>query len=210
MARVLVATPTFDGSVSIEYLLSLLQLREVTDFDLCLIPGIHFVDQARDMAAAKFLKSECEFLFFIDSDLSFPANAVTRLMDYDKPVCGGAYRVKHDQHAYPEYGILGEENGLLKVSMLPGGFTCIRRDVIEALWGSTPHYRVAFGGGFQEVAAMFARELHDGVMVSEDAMFSRRASGFGLWLDPDITFTHVGSKGWRGNYKEHCDAADGA
>ena len=202
MAKVLVATPTFDGTVSSEYLLSLLRLRERMDFDLCLVPGVHFVDQARDMAAAKFLSSENEFLFFIDSDLSFPAEAVERIIGYNKPVCGGSYRIKNDSHLYPQLGHIGIDDNLHRVSLLPGGFMCIRRDVVQSLWDSTPHYKAAFGGKFNEVAAMFSREIHDGVMVSEDAMFCRRAFGFGLWLDPDITFGHVGTKMWVGNYKE--------
>jgi hypothetical protein len=196
--KVLVATPTFDGQVSIEYLFSMLRLKEQLDFQLSLIPGVHFVDQARDMAAAKFMQSDCEYLFFIDSDLLFPAEAAMRIVGHGKPVCGGAYRIKNDQHLYPEYGVVGNEDGLLKVSMLPGGFTCIRRDVVEHLWNSCPHYTYAG----TELAAMFARELHDGVMVSEDAMFSRRAAPFGLWLDPDIDFSHVGKQSWRGNYAE--------
>ncbi len=204
--KVLIATPSFDGNVRIEYLLSLLQTRELIDFDLCLVPGVHFVDQARDMAAARFLASDAEFLFFIDSDLEWPAQAVPRLVSYDLPVVGGAYRIKDDRHLYPNYGEQSTNDDLIKVSMLPGGFLCIRRDVIQSLWDSTPHYRTAIRGNFVEVAAMFARELHDGLMVSEDAMFSRRASAFGLWLDPDITFTHVGTKGWQGNYKEYRNA----
>lgn len=201
--KVLIATPTFDGTVSNEYLLSLLRLKEHLDFKLTLVPGVHFVDQARDIAAARFLQSDCEYLFFIDSDLGFPADAVTRIIAHGKPVCGGAYRVKYDQELYPNYGVRGGADGLLQVSVLPGGFMCIRRDVVQALWDSVPHYRMAVGNGYVEVAAMFSRELHDGMMISEDVMFCRRASGYGVWLDPDIEFTHVGTKGYTGNYKEY-------
>ena len=198
--KVLIATPTFDGNVSIEYLLSLLKTREKLEFDLALIPGIHFVDQARDIAAAKFLQSDCDYLFFIDADLSWPDDVISRIISHNKPVCGGAYRIKHDEELYPNYGTTG--SGLQQVSVLPGGFMCIRRDVVQSLWDATPHYKVAYGNKFIEVAAMFSRELHDGVMVSEDVMFCRRASGFGIWLDPDIDFGHTGSKTYYGNYHD--------
>ena len=196
MAKVLIATPTFDGKVCNEYLLSLLATKESIDFKLFLIPGIHFVDMARDIAVTKFLATDCEYLMFIDSDLGWPADAVARLVNHNKPVCGGAYRIKYDEELYPQMG--GDDTEELhQVGLLPGGFVCIQRQVIEHLWASVPHYHTAHIG---EVAAIFSRELHDGVMVSEDAMFSRRALPFGLWLDPNIDFTHVGTKGWSGNY----------
>lgn len=198
--KIFVATPTFDGKVCNEYLLSLLCLREQTEFKLCLVPGIHFVDQARDIAAAKFLATDYDFLFFIDSDLGFDAEAVVRLAERNKPVTGGAYRIKYDEELYPNYGVTAGEDGLMRVAVLPGGFMCIRRDVVQALWNATPHYNTAHAG---EVAAMFSREIHDGVMVSEDVMFCRRAAGFGLWLDPNIAFTHVGTKAFHGNYKDY-------
>jgi hypothetical protein len=80
--------------------------------------------------------------------------------------------------------------------------------VVEALWNSTPHYKAAYGNKFIEVAAMFSREIHDGVMVSEDIMFCRRVVGFGVWLDTDIEFGHVGSKTYSGNYKNFMEKQD--
>lgn len=197
MTKVLVATPTFDGKVCNEYLLSLMQSREQVEFGVFLLSGVHFLEMARDIAVAKFLQSDSEYLMFIDSDLGWQPDAIKQLVEHDRPVVGGAYRIKYDEELYPNYGVLGEEDGLLRVSMLPGGFTCIRRDVLQHLWDSLPHYHTAHIG---EVAAVFSRELHDGVMVSEDAMFSRRAFPFGLWLAPDINFTHVGTKAYQGNY----------
>lgn len=161
------------------------------------------MDQARDIAAAKFLKTDCEYLFFVDSDLGWDAEAFARIVSHGKPVCGGGYRIKHSDELYPQYGVISELDGLMQVSMLPGGFMCIRRDVIEHLWNSVPHYNTAHVG---EVAGMFQREIHDGVLVSEDAMFSRRAAPFGLWLDPDIEFSHVGNASFVGNYRRHLDA----
>lgn len=197
--KVFVATPTFDGKVCNEYLLSLLRLKEATDFKLCLIPGVHFVDMARDIAAAKFLKTDCTHLMFIDSDMGFPPDAVNRLIAHDKPVVGGAYRIRHDEELYPTYGGAPSFD-LHQVQILGGGFMCVQRHVIEALWGAVPHYNTAHVG---EVAAMFSREIHDGVMVSEDVMFCRRVAGFGVWLDPNIDFDHVGGKTYSGNYRQY-------
>lgn len=207
MAKVLIATPCFDGTVRDEYLLSLLQLREQIDFDLFLIPGIHFVDTARDVAAAKFLASDAEYLFFIDADLGWDASAVIRMIESGKDVIGGAYRIKHDLELYPTYSA---DNGT--VIGLPGGFLCIKRNVIEALSGIVPHYSFVVGNGFIDVPAIFARSLIDGRMISEDMMFCRRAmsAGFTLTLDADIDLRHIGTKAWAGNYQKHLAQKDHA
>lgn len=206
---VLIATPSFDGYVTSDYLLSLLQTRGSVDFDLCIIPGIHFVDTARDMAAARFLESSAEYLFFIDSDLGFPADAVGRLMEHDKDVVGGAYPIKHDHEHYPvscmtDNGRPITENGLIKAAGLPGGFLCIKRRVIEVLADSVPHYQQAAGKRFMDVPAIFSRAIIDGRMIGEDLMFCNRAAaaGFELWIEPNIQFSHIGNKSYVGNYNK--------
>lgn len=199
---VLIATPTFDGSVCADYLLSILGTRELVDFDLCLIPGVHFADTARDLAVARFLESKAEYLFFIDADLGWPADAVARLIAHDKDVIGGAYPIKNDSRHYPVVCEQEPQNRLIKATGLPGGFLCIKRNVIELISASVPHYQKAMGNRFMDVPAVFARAFVGNQMIGEDFMFCRRAidAGFELWLDPDIDFTHVGANAWRGNY----------
>lgn len=199
---VLIATPTFDGNVCADYLLSLLSTRERLDFDLCLIPGVHFADTARDLAVARFLESGADHLFFIDADLGWPADAVARLIAHDKDVVGGAYPIKNDARHYPVVCESEVQGGLIKASGLPGGFMCIKRKVIESLADTVPHYKKAMGNRFLDVPAVFARAFVGDQMIGEDFMFCRRAAdaGFELWLDPDINFSHNGAKAWHGNY----------
>jgi hypothetical protein len=206
---VLIATPSFDGNVTTDFMLSLLQTRETLDFDLCVIPGVHFVDTARDLAAARFLESSADYLFFIDSDLGFPESAVASLMAHGKDVVGGVYPIKNDTEHYPvacmtdKAGRPVVDGQLLRASGLPGGFLCIARRVVEALAAVVPRYQHAIGSRLMDVPAIFQREVIDGRIWGEDFMFCRRASalGFELWLDPDITFTHVGTKPFTGNYR---------
>lgn len=199
---VLIATPTFDGNVCADYVLSLLNTREKLDFDLCLIPGVHFADTARDLAAARFLESDASHLFFIDADLGWQADAVQRLIAHDKDVIGGAYPIKHDQRHYPVICDGEAQGGLIKATGLPGGFLCIKRKVIERIAETVPHYKKAMGNRLLDVPAIFARAFVGNQMIGEDFMFCRRAAdaGFELWLDPDIDFSHNGAKAWRGNY----------
>jgi hypothetical protein len=201
---VFIATPTFDGSVCGEYLHSLLRATATVDFQLALIPGIHFVDTARDIAVAKFLATDLEYLFFIDSDVGWSGDAITKLINHKKDIVGAAYRVKNDNELYPVYLTDEKQDGLIRAIGLPGGFLCIHRPVIERLVTSVPSYKWVVNGEFIRVPALFTRVLMDDRMVSEDMMFGRRAmaAGYQLWFDPDVTMSHIGRQAFIGNFKE--------
>ena len=201
---VFVAPPTFDGSVCGEYLHSLLRATNSVDFELALIPGIHFVDTARDLAVAKFLATKHDHLFFIDSDVGWTDGAISRLIGHDKDIVGAAYRVKHDMERYPVYLTDEEQNGLRRAIGLPGGFICIKRAVIERVVTTVPTYSWAVHGAWVQLPALYSRVLMDGRMVSEDMMFGRRAMacGYQLWFDPDVTLSHIGRTAYIGNYKD--------
>lgn len=202
---VFIATPTFDGSVCGEYLHSLLRATSSVDFQLALIPGIHFVDTARDVAVAKFLATDHEYLFFIDSDVGWSGDAITQLVNHKKDIVGAAYRIKDDVERYPVYLTEEKDGNLIRALGLPGGFLCIHRSVIERLVMSVPSYKWAIGGEFIRVPALFTRVLVDDRMVSEDMMFGRRvmAAGYQLWFDPDVTMSHIGRRAFIGNYKDY-------
>ena len=202
---VYIATPTFDGSVCGEYLHSILQATATVTFQLALIPGVHFVDTARDIAVAKFLKSKCEYLFFIDSDIGWKGDAISKLINHNKDIVGASYRVKNDIERYPVYLTEETEGPLIRAIGLPGGFVCIKRAVIEKMVQTVPTYQWVVDGEFTRIPALFARIFMDDRLVSEDMVFGRRAMalGYQLWFDPDVTMSHIGSKAFIGNYKEY-------
>jgi hypothetical protein len=205
---VFIATPTFDGSVCGEYMHSLLRATATVDFQVALIPGIHFVDTARDIAVAQFLATKHEHLFFIDSDVGWAGDAISQLVNHKKDIVGASYRIKDDTERYPVYLTDEIKDGLIRAIGLPGGFLCIHRSVIERLVASVPSYQWVVNGAFARVPALFTRVLVDDRMVSEDMMFGRRAmaAGYQLWFDPDVTMSHIGRRAFIGNYKEYENA----
>ena len=203
---VLIATPSYDGQVCGEYLHSMLRAASTVDFELALIAGVHFIDTARDIAAVKLLDSKHEYLVFIDSDLGWEGDAINQLISHKKDIVGGAYRIKNDTELYPV--TYREAQGkLIRANSLPGGFLCIHRSVIERMAGAYPSYKCVVKGAFKRVPALFSRVLMDDRMVSEDIMFCKRAvaAGYDLWLDPDITFGHIGSKSFIGNFASYLE-----
>lgn len=205
---VLIATPSYDGQVCGEYLHSILRATTSVDFELALIAGVHFIDTARDIAAAKLLESKHEYLLFIDSDLGWDDGAIAKLTAHNKDIVGGAYRIKHDTELYPvDYRADEPQDGLIRANSLPAGFLCIHRRVIERMASAYPSYQFVVKDVFKRIPALFSRALIDDRMVSEDIMFCRRASaaGFDLWIDPNITFGHIGSKAFIGNFSTYLE-----
>jgi hypothetical protein len=130
-------------------------------------------------------------IFWHDSDVTFPADALQRLLAHDKDIAGAFYNRRT-----PPYKTAGELEdtsidialgGLQKALTIPGGLILVRTDVyrkIASPWYFESHDHNA-RSGFDP----------DGT-VGEDINFCKRAreAGFDLWVDLDLTFEigHVG------------------
>ena len=94
MQSVFVATPTYDEWVCMEYAADL----AVTAFCLskanigmmhAIAPGNPFLDMARNQLVDRFLETDCTDLLFIDADVGWDAETVTRVLSYPQEVVGG-------------------------------------------------------------------------------------------------------------------------
>ena len=131
----------------------------------------------------------------IDADLGWSPDAPRRMMESDKPLIGGAYPLKTDLINH----IAVSDQGL------PGGFLMVKREVIEKMSQGLPKYKCAsLPYGELHVAPLFTREMRPDGYTGEDFMFCKRAkqSGFDFTVEPDIDFSHIGIKAWKGNYKQ--------
>jgi hypothetical protein len=55
----------------------------------------------RNQLASDFMMSDCDKMFFIDSDISFEPGAIVKLALFDVDLVGGAYRYKFETENYP-------------------------------------------------------------------------------------------------------------
>lgn len=194
---IFVAIPAY-GGVTTETAQSLLNeaaaAREVgVEMRFAFLSGCSLITHARNQLAKDFLDSDCERMVFIDADVAWEPGAVLRLVSHGKDVVGGAYRFKSDDENYPviwpDGAGLVQEDGLIAVKSLPGGFLQISRAALEKLrrWDREyVHHGQTFHGFFHAPIA-------EGMMFGEDAAFCfdwRRAGGQ-VWLDPELTLTHV-------------------
>lgn len=178
------------------------------------LPGLQFVDVARNFIVTEFLQNHSDktHLFFIDDDVGFsPVDKVVEFINRPEDIVAGIYPLRKDgpPQEYPcmldfEGDTLKEADHLVKGIQIPMGFTCIRRHVLEALARKCETYSFPHAEeGDKTVYNIFERGPIDQIYMGEDVHFSRKVqeAGFSIWVDPDIDFTHRGSKVWRGRFR---------
>lgn len=188
--------------------------------------GSAVIQAARSDVLHAFLQSDCNRLFWIDSDMEWTAHDFGMLLALSaKPgmdVVGCTYPAKRDPITYfvkcDDTTIPVNEYGCLKVDGLGLGFTVMTREAVEAVANTKPW-------ALDEVSGAFVREVFrcDTVPLNrlgeegkcppelvgqpiygrrgEDMAFfaDLRDLGYTVWLYPNIQLGHIGTKTYRGD-----------
>lgn len=137
-------------------------------------------DQARCFLAQRALKGGYDKLLFLDDDMGFPADTVTRLMSHNKPIIAANYvcRVFPVQPlamkgAHRVYS--NGKTGLEQVDRAPSGVMLIDTSVFAKL--TMPWFQTTF-------------QPHDPEnWMSDDVWFCDKArqAGYEIWVDHDLS-----------------------
>jgi len=208
-ARIFVGTPAAYGEVKHVFHRSML----VSQLD-CLQHQIFFysetcqspyIQQARNFLVSRFLEMKaCTHLMWIDNDLGWDANAISRMVERDVDVISGVYPTKDPKcSGFPYYELGPVVDGLQPVRRVPGGFMLIKRHVVEAVVASCKQHTFNADGKVILVPYIYGDIYHEETqqLAVEDFAFCDRliALGFKIWVETNITFAHVGSFAWVGN-----------
>lgn len=157
-AKVMIAVPNM-GSIHADLVQRLIRWHVVptpgVESVALLAPrGIQPHDVARNWCVKKFLETDSTHLFFVDSDVIPPENALEELIAAHNPVISGAYPIKklnsNTNQAETVYALfVKDEDNTLKpikagsgyayVDRCGGGCLLIRRDVLEQM--PKPHFK---------------------------------------------------------------------
>ena len=161
------------------------------------------ISRGRNKLATAFLQSDCDYMLMIDADLEFPSDALDRLIRDDKDLIAAPYTSKSTpplwtirffDHAMPTY-----VSGVMPVRFVSGGFTLIKRHVLEKMAKSAARYRDK-GEWYYDFFSPHIRELFPGEpeYLPEDWSFCQRANdaGFEIFCDFDIRLLHFGMHGY--------------
>ena len=171
-ARIMIATPCFGGVLTQGYVESIIKLIHYAgennlEVRLALLGHDALITRSRNTLVAAFLDlPDMTHLMFIDADIAFEPEAVSRLVEFDEDLVAGVYPLKvHDwaqsqerQRRYCEPPHLAslayvgtfceepalERRGDFATAVYAGtGFMLIRRRVLEILADAHPELRYA-------------------------------------------------------------------
>jgi hypothetical protein len=221
--KVMFATPCYISAVSMNYVTSVYQLALHNQrFGLDAILHMHsesLITRSRNKMVIHFLRDpSLTHLFWIDSDISFTPQAVSRLLLADRDVVAGVYPLKtfnwpvdgmpagttreQFEDRYTDYAFnpiiasgsrVGEaldEDGFIEVAETATGFMCIKREVILRMMKHYPELNYVPDGPPNNPDANLHFLLFD-CMVDPDS---------GRYLSEDYAFCRrwrdMGGKVW--------------
>lgn len=193
--EVFFGTPSYSKTLSVDYNRSMVQSAILLtklgiEMHQQVLAGNCFLGMARNAIVKDFLASTATDLIFVDSDVGWDAKVLPRILSYEQEIVGGLVpkRDTENESCYHQNALTGViQNTLFQSLELPTAFMRIKRSAFAKL--KEPYFR----------AESSAEEF------GEDIYFCRRwcETGEFLWVDSDITFTHRGSRAWRGNFYDH-------
>lgn len=135
------------GNISTELVANLIRWSHNIDYEIqihCPI-GLYPLDNARNTVVKNFLKTDCDYLWWIDDDIVPPFNALDRLIQADKDVisavCFSMRQHNNEYFPYPVTLRLNENeeyeiyygDGIEEVDAVGGACVLVKRKVYEAI-----------------------------------------------------------------------------
>jgi len=225
--RVIIAIPAYDCTAHLETIGAIIvagqELQKAgIEWGLIYQGGSSIISTARNALVHTFLSlPEATDLVFIDSDISFKAEELLKLIAWGahQDIVAGAYRIKQDELKYSVHPILGGKNDdemtfdqsrlLVEAEGVATGFLLIKRHVFETMQPDMLTYNDRELG---KVSAFFHFDIDEkeGKYVGEDIYFCKKAkkAGFKIWLDPSMWLSHVGLKHFSGRLADSFHAIE--
>lgn len=215
MTHVVVAVPAYAGTVHLSTMRSLIHdmtalmsrgdtVSVIDECDGC------YLDDIRAAIVAHFLHGTGDVLVQVDTDVSWEAGALLRIVDAPVDMCAGVYPKRKDPIEWPVRFLDRKElwadpdTGLIEVEGAPGGFVKYSRSMLEKMVSSyhhlnfrTPRSPTGWACGLYE-----AYRYGDGHKLGDDYAFCRRWRDLGgqVWIDPEIRMSHIGAKAFVGHF----------
>ncbi len=214
-----IAMPCYD-SVKIQTMVSMCKLvADLTRADIKVDINTlksPYVSYARNILTAQFMKSDKDYLLFIDADVEFEPECPLRMVVAQKDIVCTPYRVKTNDPDVVRYTTTVPDNdnvkvlpgGLVELTRGPSGMMLIHRRVFETLQKNRPDLEIQahqhvdlFPEGFK-IFSFWDCVFKDGKWTGDDIAFCNLATenGFKLYANIESTMVHHGGYGYKGRF----------
>ena len=209
MVKILIATPSYGGSVFTQYTESLLKtcfvlIENNIQFQVKFISN-QIVTRARNMLSSLFLEDPSfTHMMFIDADIVWKAEDVKKLVDHDKECVIGIYPNKK---YYWEKGNLillpssvieshesTSSSTLVEVKYAATGFMLLSRSSLEKIKHEVDTFTLPSEKGIVHLHNYFDCNVVDNNYLTEDYYFSHlfRKNDGKIFADKSINLHHIG------------------
>ena len=214
-----IAMPCYD-SVKIQTMVSMCKLvadltRAGIKVDINTLKS-PYISYARNILTAQFMKSDKDYLLFIDADVEFEPECPLRMVVAQKDIVCTPYRVKTNDPKVIRYTTSVPDNnnvkvlpgGLVELTRGPSGMMLIHRRVFETLQKNRPDLEIQahqhvdlFPEGFK-IFSFWDCIFKDGKWTGDDIAFCNLATenGFKLYANIESTMVHHGAYGYKGRF----------
>ena len=206
MKRVLIATPSYDGTVDVWYSsalhrTTLLGIENGIYFHPVFMSYDALIQRSRNDLVALAAENDFDGILWIDADIEWSPQWTIEVVASDKDVLGlpcikksiteESYNVK----AKPEQ--LGE--GIISVESIGTGFLYLSKQAFTYLWDNSESY--VHNG--QDRRWIYEVKIQDSDIISEDVLACQklRQGGFEIFVDTTKTCNHVGKLKFQGNFE---------
>lgn len=214
MKHIMVAIPAYTGTVHMGTMRSLMTdlialIKRGDKFTLVDDIGNALIADCRGVIATNFLHSDCDELVFIDSDVTWEAGALLRLIDHPVDLVAGIYPVRaaplrfNVRYMDKKELWADPETGLLEVEAVPAGFTKYSKNCIKKMVEAYPKQYFHNESKTKEFYPLFDYFVDEekNYKWGEDYSFCIRWKNIGgkVWIDPEIGMGHIGLKVFEGH-----------
>ena len=163
--------------------------------------GDSLISRARCQSLFAFLQSDCEWLFTLDDDIELPPHAMVKLIEADKDIIGGIYRLKSQTINRNPFAIrFLEENAHIgkdmvhEVQYVSTGCVMHKRSFIEKLVSQYEDLYFLENLTSQKVPALYLPFIYNNEYLSEDWSFCQRAIDMGhkIYMHSGVQCGHWG------------------
>jgi hypothetical protein len=168
-----------------------------------MLAGCGYLSDARNRLTAEFLRSSCDRLLWVDSDMMFKPADVARVSSHQEEVVGGLYYKRKVEADVCCQGMPGLEKstsdarGLIEVARIGTGFLCMTREVFRTMAARVALDVYTDEEGREQRDYWPTRLVGEGKQrgfLGEDYAFcdAWRAIGGRIWADAMCQVGHVG------------------
>jgi hypothetical protein len=164
--------------------------------------GDSLVSRARNNCLADFLQSDSQYFLTLDDDISLPERGMVQLIEADKDMVGGIYRLKKDVEPDPNVNPFAvrwsseieDLNHPAEVDYLSSGCVLHKRKFIQEMVAHYPELEYKENVTGNQRWALYQPYVYNNEYLSEDWAFMQRAKdkGYKIWIHGGVRCDHFG------------------